>query len=150
MTKKRTSKFKQGVFKPRCPDKYTGSHPILYRSSYELQTMRWLDNNPNVLSWGSESIIIPYSNPLTGRISRYFVDFNFTAKTNTGEIKKYLIEVKPSSQLAPPPTQKKHTKSLIRRRSEYIKNRAKWQAAQEWCAKKGYKFMFITEKHLGK
>jgi hypothetical protein len=150
MTKKRTSKFKQGIFKPRNPDKYTGSHPILYRSSYELQTMRWLDSNNNVLSWGSESVVIPYQNPLTGKVSRYFVDLNFTAKTNTGELKKYLIEVKPSAQLSPPPPQKKFTKSLIRRRSEYIKNRAKWQAAEQWCAKKGYQFMFITEKNLGK
>lgn len=148
MKRKRTVAFKQGLFKPIHPEKYKGTQPILYRSSYELKAMRWLDSNPNILQWGSESVVIPYPNPLTGRVSRYFVDLNFTAKTKTGEIKKYLVEVKPSAQLtAPKPG--KLTKSLVRKRAEYVKNKAKWQAAEQWCQQKGYQFMFITEKHLG-
>ncbi len=148
MNRKRTSKFKQGIFKPNHPEKYKGTQPILYRSSYEIKFMRWADHNPAVISWGSESIIIPYQNPLTGRVSRYFVDSNITLKTKNGEFKKYLIEIKPSIQTQPPKPGK-NTKSLLRRQAEYVKNRAKWEAATAWSKKKGYEFTILTEKHLG-
>lgn len=148
LQRKRTSKFKQGIFKPQNPDKYKGTLPILYRSSYELKYFRWCDHNPAVIKWGSESIIIPYQNPLTGRISRYFVDSNITIKNKNGEFKKYLIEIKPSIQTIPPKPGK-NTKALLRRQAEYVKNRAKWQAAEQWASKKGYEFTILTEKHLG-
>ncbi len=148
MNRKRTSKFKQGIFNPVNKEKYKGTLPILYRSSYELKYFRWCDHNPAVISWGSESIIIPYQNPLTGRVSRYFVDSNITVKTKTGELKKYLIEIKPSVQTLPPKPGK-NTRSLLKRQGEYVKNRAKWQAAEQWSKKKGYEFTILTEKHLG-
>jgi len=148
LQRKRTSKFKQGIFKPNHPEKYKGTLPILYRSSYELKYFRWCDYNPSVISWGSESIIIPYQNPLTGKVSRYFVDSNITLKTKDGTLKKYLIEIKPLVQTQPPKPGK-NTKALLRRQAEYIKNRAKWQAAEQWASKKGYEFTILTEKHLG-
>jgi hypothetical protein len=148
MNRKRTSKFKQGIFNPVNKEKYKGTLPILYRSSYELKYFRWCDHNPAVISWGSESIIIPYQNPLTGRVSRYFVDSNITVKSKNGELKKYLIEIKPSIQTIPPKPGK-NTKSLLRRQAEYVKNRAKWEAAMAWCKKKEYEFQIITEKELG-
>ena len=148
MNRKRTSRFKQGIFRPDNPDKYKGTHPILYRSSYELRFMRWADHNPAVISWGSESIIIPYPNPLTGRLSRYFVDNNITLKLKDGTVKKYLIEIKPFIQTQPPKAVRA-TKSLMRRQAEYVKNRAKWQAAEQWAKKKNYEFTILTEKHLG-
>lgn len=148
LQRKRTSKFKQGIFRPNHPEKYKGTQPILYRSSYELKYMRWCDYNPAVISWGSESIIIPYQNPLTGRVSRYFVDSNITLKTKDGTLKKYLIEIKPSIQTMPPKPGK-NTKALLKRQAEYVKNRAKWEAAMAWSKKKGYEFTILTEKHLG-
>jgi hypothetical protein len=148
MNRKRTSKFKQGIFNPVNKEKYKGTFPILYRSSYELKYFRWCDHNPAVISWGSESIIIPYQNPLTGRVSRYFVDSNITVKSKNGELKKYLIEIKPSIQTMPPKPGK-NTKALLRRQAEYVKNRAKWEAATQWSKKKGYEFTILTEKHLG-
>lgn len=148
LQRKRTSKFKQGIFRPNHPEKYKGTQPILYRSSYELKYMRWCDYNPAVISWGSESIIIPYQNPLTGKVSRYFVDSNITLRTKDGTLKKYLIEIKPSIQTIPPKPGK-NTKALLRRQAEYVKNRAKWQAAEQWSKKKGYEFTILTEKHLG-
>jgi hypothetical protein len=145
---KRTRQFKQGIFKPANPNKYKGTHPIIYRSSYEIKFMRWADHNPNVVSWGSESIIIPYKNPLTGNISRYFVDNNITIKDKEGKTQKFLIEIKPSIQTKPP-IAKKQTKGLLRKQAEYIKNRAKWAAAEQWAKNKGYTFTILTEKHLG-
>ena len=148
MNKKRTSKFKQGIYCCAFPEKYKGSTPILYRSSYEIKFMRWCDHNPAILTWGSESVIVPYQNPLTQRVSRYFVDFNITLRNKNGEIKKYLVEIKPSVQTVPPaPT--KNTRSLLRRQAEYVKNRAKWEAATQFATKKGSEFVVLTEKHLG-
>jgi hypothetical protein len=47
-----------------------------------------------------------------------------------------------------PPKPGRNTKSLLRRQAEYVKNRAKWQAAEQWCKKKGYEFCILTEKEL--
>ena len=105
--------------------------------------------NPNVLSWGSETIIIPYQNPLTGRVSRYFTDFNITMRDKNGTLKKYLIEIKPHSQTLPPAQKNKRSKTLIRQQAEYIKNQAKWTAAEQWCSQKNMTFVILTEKHLG-
>ena len=72
MRKKKYSQYKQGIYKPS--DKYVGSNKPIYRSSWELKFFRWCDSNPNVLEWTSESICIPYTSPLDGRVHRYFVD----------------------------------------------------------------------------
>lgn len=146
---KKNSKYRQGIFNPVNKEKYKGTFPIYFRSSYELKFQKWADANPSILSWGSESIVIPYQNPLTGRISRYFVDFNVTMRDKNGEIKKFLIEVKPHSQTLPPVQKNKKTKSLIYQQAEYVKNQAKWQAAEAFCKAKGSTFVIITEKQLG-
>lgn len=147
MNRKRTQKYRQCVFQPRFPEKYKGTFPILLRSSWEISIARILDHNPNVISWGSESVVIPYQNPLTGRVSRYFVDFNMTMRDKEGNLKKFLIEIKPHAQTLPP-SQTKNTKSLQRRQAEYIKNQAKWQAATAFANLKGSQFVVLTEKHL--
>ncbi len=148
MNRKRTSKFRQCVFKPRFPEKYKGTFPILLRSSWEISIAKILDSNPNIVSWGSESIVVPYENPLTGRISRYFIDFNITMRDKEGNLKRFLIEVKPHAQTLPP-SQTRNTKSLQRRQAEYIKNQKKWEAARAFAKKQGSEFVVLTEKHLG-
>ena len=111
--------------------------------------MRMLDLNPNVLEWSSEETIIPYQNPLTGRVSRYFVDFYAKMRDKNGEVKKFLIEIKPHCQTLPPVQKNKKTKSLIYQQAEYAKNQAKWAAAASFAKNKGMVFTIITEKHLG-
>lgn len=147
MKRKRSSKYKQGIFVPKNKHKYKGTFPIIYRSSYELRFQKWADHNTKVISWGSESIIVPYSNPLTGSVSRYFVDFNVTMLNKQGMLEKFLVEIKPHNQTLPP-VQTRSTKTLARRQAEYVKNQAKWKAATEWGVKKGYQFVVLTEKHL--
>ena len=138
------------MYSPRFPDKYKGNiNNIVYRSNYELVAFRFFDLNPNVLEWSSEETIIPYPNPLTGRISRYFVDVYAKMKDKNGDIRKYLIEIKPHSQTLPPVQKNRKTKSLVYQQAEYVKNQAKWQAATEWCNKKNMSFVILTEKHLG-
>lgn len=138
------------MYSPKFPEKYKGNkHNIVYRSNYELIAFRFFDLNPNVVEWSSEETIIPYANPLTGRTSRYFVDIYAKMKDKNGEIRKYLIEIKPHSQTLPPVQKNRKTKSLIYQQAEYVKNQAKWKAASEWCNKKNMTFVILTEKHLG-
>ena len=37
--------------------------------------MRFCDSNDHIVTWSSESVVIPYVNPLTGKSSRYIPDF---------------------------------------------------------------------------
>jgi len=146
---KKNIKYKQGIYTLANPEKYKGNKKlVIYRSAWELKAMRFFDYNPNVVEWSSEETIIPYHNPLTGRTSRYFVDFNLTLKDKHGAIRKFLVEIKPAVQTVPPkPT--RNTRSLLRRQAEYVKNRAKWDAARQFAVKKNSEFVILTEKELG-
>ena len=57
--------------------------------------MVYCDNNPNILEWGSEEIIIPYKSPLDKKVHRYFPDFFIKYKNSSGKIIREIIEVKP-------------------------------------------------------
>ena len=113
--------------------------------------MKMFDENPSVLAWSSEEHIIPYIDPMTGRVRRYFPDFWVRVRTVTGQIEEHLIEVKPAAQTVPPkkPKSKKPTKRYIEEVRTWGTNSSKWEAAEKFCAKKGWKFQIITEKHLG-
>lgn len=140
--------FKQGYFRPNNPQKYTGVQPIVYRSSYELKFFRWCDSSTHVKNWGSESIVIPYIKPTTGRVARYFPDVNVVIESN-GKLLKYLIEVKPSKQVQPPKTaNRKSKKNLLYEQVTHAINKAKWNAAEQWCKKHNYIFKVVTEKDL--
>ncbi len=145
---KKNKNFVQGIYKPKNSQKYIGSTPV-YRSMMELKAFRYLDNNPNVLSWSSESVVVPYISPADGRMHRYFVDLVAKLKSKDGTIKKLLIEVKPEKQTKPPTeSANKKQKTMIYERYHFAINTAKWKAAQEWCKSKGYTFIILNEKHL--
>jgi hypothetical protein len=141
-----SSKYRQGIFTPVNKDKFIGSKAV-YRSGLELRFMRFCDSNDNVLRWGSENIVIPYISPLDGRAHRYYVD-NFVIIKEGDTIKKYLIEIKPSSQTIPPKTKYRKRSHLLYEQSMFVKNQAKWLAAREFCKKKGLEFLILTEKDL--
>jgi hypothetical protein len=146
---KKNQNYKQGIYKPKYPEKYKGTLPIIYRSGLELKSFRYLDNNPNILTWGSESVIIPYQSPSDGKIHRYFVDLVAALKSKDGTIKKLLIEVKPEKQTKPPIiSNKKKQSTMIYERYQWAINQAKWQAAKNWCKSKDYLFIILNEKHL--
>ena len=93
----------KGKFRPKNPNKYKGNPSnIIYRSLLERRFMVYLDNNPSVLKWGSEEIIIPYVSPVDNRLHRYFPDFYMKYRNSQGMIVEELIEVKPFSQCSPP------------------------------------------------
>lgn len=128
---------------------------VIYRSSWELKMFRWLDLNPDITGWQSESIAIPYLSPIDKKIHRYFPDVIFDVMQG-GELKTYMIEIKPASQTRPPnpakrnatPTGRVSTRYL-REAAEFAKNDAKWDAARRYCNAKGWTFLVWTEKHLG-
>lgn len=139
----------QGYFKPKNPSKYKGDPTnIVYRSSWELKLMSYLDGHKDVVSWGSEEIVIPYRSPIDGRLHRYFVDFVVTKINSNGLRETSLIEVKPSSQTKPPTKQKKITKRYITEVTTWGINDAKWKAATEYCKERGWSFHIFTEKEL--
>ena len=140
------AKSYQGLYRPTNPKKYVGDvKKVVYRSLLERRFMRYCDLNDNVLFWASEELPIKYFNPIDKKYHRYFPDFVVKMSTN----KKYMIEIKPSRQVSKPKPPKKKTKSYMRESFEYIKNQAKWQAAQSYCEDNGLEFKLITEKDLG-
>lgn len=141
----------KGFFKPKNPKKYKGDATnIVYRSSWELKMMMYLDEHPNVLIWGSEEVIIPYRSPLDNKIHRYFVDFIVTSINSAGVKETTLIEVKPEKQTKPPErTKNKRAKTYLTEVKTWGVNEAKWKAANEFCKDRGWKFRIFTEKELG-
>lgn len=140
----------KGFFKPKNPSKYKGDPTnIVYRSSWELKLMMYLDNHQDIIYWGSEEIIIPYRSPIDNKIHRYYVDFIVTKINKDGKKETILIEVKPSKQTIEPKRPKKITKKFITEVTEYSKNTAKWKAAENFCKDRGWKFHIFTEKELG-
>ena len=136
-------------FTPTYPKKYNGdSRNIICRSSWERRFCNYCDLNENILQWGSEEFWIPYRAP-DGRTRRYFPDFIIKVKEPTGNIKTYVVEVKPDKQTRPPKPRKRVTKSYIYECKTYAVNQAKWEAATEWCKDRKVEFKIITEKELG-
>jgi hypothetical protein len=141
----------KGKFHPLNPGKYKGdATKIVYRSRWELVLMTRLDKSPNIIQWSSEEIVIPYRCPTDGRVHRYFVDFYVKKKSfPSGKIEEILIEVKPKSQTCPPKVQTKATKRYLTEVATWGKNSAKWEAATDYCMRRGWKFEIFTEDHLG-
>lgn len=139
----------KGRFKPRNPGKYRGdARNIIYRSGWELKLMNYLDRHPNVITWASEELVIPYLSPIDNRVHRYFTDFVIQVKKRDGSTATMVIEVKPSSQTKPPRKSKdKHR--MIQEHVTYLVNNAKWEAARSFCEQKGWEFKIMTEKELG-
>ena len=142
----------KGKFKPQNPHKYIGDPTnIIYRSSWEVILMDYLDKHQNIKRWSSEEIIIPYFSPIDGKRHRYFPDF-FVEQEKDGKVEKILIEIKPKKQTVPPiknlsPTGK-ITKSYLTEVKNWGINQAKWNSAVSYCNNRGWKFAVMTEDHL--
>ena len=140
----------KGHYKPRNPKKYKGDPSnIIYRSSWERMFMVYCDNNPNVLEWSSEEVVIPYRSPLDGRLHRYYPDFLIKVRTARGATDTILIEVKPYAQTQPPTIRSRKTRKYINEVTTFGINSSKWKFASEYCKDRGWKFQIITEKELG-
>ena len=133
-------KFAQGRFEMKNPAKYVGKKMPLARSSWEFVFMRMLDEHPGVQSWASESIQIPYRDPLTGKSTIYVPDF-FVVYVDKNQSKHAeVVEVKPLSQ-----TKLENIGKSRYNQEQYVKNLAKWEAAGAWCKQQGIKFRIVNE-----
>jgi len=135
-------KYSQEYFVPKNPHKLIGNAKPFYRSGWELAFMTFLDNHPSVIQWASESIKIPYTNPLTGKRSQYVPDFLVLYQDKNGRQKAELVEVKPKKEAMIENAKSKRDKAAL------ILNTAKWAAAMEFCKKNGLEFRIINEDHL--
>lgn len=138
-----------GRFLPKNPKKYNGdSTNIIYRSSWEVRVMKYLDDHPNVLWWSSEELAIPYKSPIDNKVHRYFPDFIAKMKRKDGSVMTYVLEVKPEKQTKMPVKRKK-TQTYINETITYAINQEKWRAAELFCFEHGWQFKLITERELG-
>ena len=140
----------KGKYKPKNPAKYKGDpRMIVYRSSWELKFMGYVDDHKEVIEWSSEEFSIPYRSPIDGKIHRYFPDFFVKKKTAQGTIESFVIEIKPYKETIAPKVQSKPTKQYLREVYTWGINQAKWKAAEEYCKDRMWKFVKMTEYELG-
>jgi len=136
-------KYSQGIYEIQNPDKYVGIGKPKYRSSWELSVMNMCDNNPAISQWASESIKIPYKDPLTGKQTVYVPDFLVIFVDNNKKKRAELWEVKPAKQAF-----KESVGKNKYDQAQYVRNVVKWAAAQNWCKQNNVHFRIITENDL--
>lgn len=144
---------------PKNLDKYRskiGRDYAIARSGLEKKAFRLMDTSPAVKWWSSEELVIRYSNPVKrGKTSRYYVDIVAKIEQKDGTEKILIIEIKPSERVKAPKLKGKSEKSAITEGKRYLKNVAKWKAAQKHAKKMSKKlgidveFQIMTEKNLG-
>jgi len=134
--------FRQGIYTVKNPQKYVGAGQPRYRSGWEMTFMMFLDSNENIVQWASESIRIPYRNPVTGKQSIYVPDFFITYRDRTNRMRAELVEIKPKKQSLI------ESKMTARDGAIVAVNYAKWDAATKWCRRQGITFRVITEDQI--
>jgi hypothetical protein len=106
--------------------------------------MRYFDLNPMVLGWSSETCAIPYFNPFTKKQTVYVPDFVIVYEDRNGKKHAEMIEVKPAKEV-PGLTEGKLSP---RDRMAQALNYVKWQAAIQFCKKRGIGFRVMTEHEI--
>lgn len=139
--------FFRGKFEPKNKSKYIGDvSNIVARSSWEYKALKWCDENPAILFYGSEEKIIPYVSPFDNKSHKYYVDLVIRYKTKSGTEKVALIEIKPFSQTQKPKKPKRQSKYYLEECKTYVINTVKWQAAVKYCKEKNIDFVLWTDK----
>lgn len=161
---KQSNKYHQGLFIPVNKDKViklNSQGGLYYRSGLEQKMMIYLDNNSKIINWGAEHLKIPYSK--TEWVSEaqeykttehtYYPDFYYELKREDGTISKVVAEVKPYSETTEPKLSQnpssKQMKNFEYALKMYNKNLSKWSYMIDYCKKKDFEFIIITEKVLG-
>lgn len=166
---------KQGYYTPRNPDKYIGDlSKIIYRSSWELIFMNYVDTNDKVVAWTSEPEPgIPYYDKITQKSRIYYPDFLMRVaigedeKSGKIQVHDYLVEIKPkkeyphrlsNGQLYQPKPTKTKTGRITEKRQEqynrelktYLLNSYKMKAAQAFCNENNKTYLVIDEDWIDK
>jgi len=136
-------KWAQGPYTVKNPNKYIGKGVPRYRSGWELAFMQFCDNNTSVLKWASESLVIKYRHPLTGKPTNYIPDFFVLYENKRGQKVAEIVEIKPKKQSII-----ESKVASARDRAVVAINHAKWAAANAYCKAQGLTFRVITEDDL--
>jgi len=147
-------KYRQGIYKPINPHKCINckeGKPVEFRSKLEFEYMHLIDKSDKVISWGSEYVWVPYAHPFKNRVSQYWTDFII----NTEDFGILVVEIKPDKEIKaivenkrPKMTGRKKKKTFLYETKMFEINKAKWIAARDYCEKKGWKFIQLSEKDL--
>lgn len=137
-----SNSYFQDIYKPVNPEKYIGDRLPKFRSSWELKVMQMFDANPNILSWASESLRIPYQNPFTGKNTVYIPDFVVTYIDAQGMQHTEIVEVKPEKEAFLEKAKSEKSKAAV------ALNSYKWAAAQSFAEQHGIKFRVMTEVNI--
>jgi hypothetical protein len=133
------SKYAQGKYQVKNPEKYMGKRLPNYRSSWEFTFMSFCDNNPAVLNWVSEGVKIPYFNPVSGKQTIYVPDFLVVYIDANQRQHTELVEIKPSKEATMESARSYRDKLMV------AMNMAKWAAADSWCRANNMRFRVVTE-----
>jgi len=133
-----------GKYKPGKKYKSDPSQ-VFYRSLWEYNMMKWLDQNDGVVGWISE-VPIRYKCLTDNNFHTYYIDFEIHFKNG----QKLFVEIKPEHQTKPPQKGKRVTKRYLNEVMTYGKNVSKWAYAKKYAESKGYKFRIFTENELRK
>ena len=133
------SKYAQGKYQVKNPEKYMGKRLPSYRSSWEFTFMSFCDNNPAVIQWVSEGVKIPYFNPVSGKQTIYVPDFLIVYVDATQKQHTELVEIKPSTETTMESARSYRDKLMV------AINMAKWAAADSWARANNMKFRVVTE-----
>jgi hypothetical protein len=136
------SKFANGLYTIMNPQKYIGTGRPRYRSGWEHAFMRFCDVNEHIVKWSSESVRIPYYNPIKGQRTTYVPDFLIQYRNKNNIVVTELIEIKPKGQSIAESKQNNAQRAVV------AVNHAKWEAARAWCKQQGITFRVITEDDI--
>lgn len=157
-------KYKQGLFVPHNKDKViklNNKGGIYFRSGLEEKMMIYLDKNTAITKWSAEWIQIPYVKKTWNTTLQSFVetshtyypDFYYEIEIN-GVTKRVVAEVKPDSETRPPVIKEnmnaKQLKNLEYALKMFNTNMTKWKYMIEFCDRKGFEFIILTEKHINR
>lgn len=162
---RQSNKYNQGLFYPKNKDKViklNSKGGLYFRSGLEHKMMIYFDNNNNILKWGAENIRIPYQKKewvsdiqdYKTTEHNYYPDFYYELLRKDSTILRVVVEVKPLSEVNEPilksnPTSKQ-LKNFEYSLKMYNKNLSKWNYMIEYCNRKGFKFIIVTEETLKK
>jgi hypothetical protein len=133
------SKYANGKYTIKNPEKYIGKRAPTYRSSWEFTFCAFCDNNPAVVNWASEAIQIPYRNPVSGKQTVYVPDFIIVYLDAKQKKHTELIEIKPSKEATMESAKSYRDKLMV------AINMAKWAAADSWARANNMRFRVVTE-----
>lgn len=151
----------KGIYTIVNPQKYFGTKNPIFKSSWEAKLFYVMDINPHIIKWGYECQEVPYFNPVKGKYTVYYPDIFCHVMQTSGQVKQFLIEIKPYKMCippTPPKTPKKLTPNSLKKyenaqrrylvdNENYKINVEKWKTAEAWCHRHNITWMLLNEKN---